>query len=119
MHAGFESDVACAVNGVAGSLQCVADDCVIDFLRLNARCFKRAARGDRTQIDCRNILQRADIFTHRRALTTQYENFLTHCLTSSVTNYRSKETLKSNTKGTHKNTRGTSKFLSRTLVVFQ
>ena len=39
----FQGDVPRAINRVAGSLQCIADDCVIDFFGGDAGCFQRGA----------------------------------------------------------------------------
>jgi hypothetical protein len=57
-----------AVDGVARSLQGVADDGVIDLFGRNAGHVERAARGRRAEVNRFDILQRAHVFGHRRAL---------------------------------------------------
>src|ERR1041384_5875656 len=47
----FQRNMSRAVNRVTGSLQRVADDCVINLSRSYARCFERGFRGDRAEID--------------------------------------------------------------------
>ena len=70
--------MARAVNRVAGSLQSVTDNCMIDFLRGYAGTFQRRPRRDGRQVNRGNIFERADIFAHRRALAAQNKNVLSH-----------------------------------------
>jgi len=76
--------VTSAVDRVAGSLQCISNNRVIDLLRLNTGRRKRAARRNCAKIDSGYILQHAHVLTHRRALTTQYENVFTHTVKPNI-----------------------------------
>ena len=56
-HAGLEPDVPRAVDRVRARLQHVAEDDVVDRLGLDAGALQRRARGDRAELERREVLQ--------------------------------------------------------------
>ena len=66
-HARLERDVPGAVDRVGAGMQDVAEDDVIDHLRLHAGPLHRRARRNRAEIDRRDVLQLAGVVGHRGA----------------------------------------------------
>jgi hypothetical protein len=70
-----------AVNGIGARLHDVAEDRVIDPVRLHVRPRERRAARDRAQLDGGEIFQRARVFDHRRARAAQDKDVcvVDHC----------------------------------------
>ena len=64
-QAGLEPDVPRAIDRVGAGLQDVAEDDVIDVLRLDAGPLHRRARRDRAELDRGEVLQLARVVRHR------------------------------------------------------
>src|SRR5215510_8832415 len=67
-----------AINRISRSLQRVPDNGVIDFFSADTGVLECTTRGDRSEVDCRNVFECADVLAHRRALTAENENILSH-----------------------------------------
>ena len=81
-HTRFERDMPRAVDGIGACLQDIAEDDMIDPLRLDAGLLKRAARGDGAEFDRGYILQRAYVLRHRGARAAENQD-VGHCFNCS------------------------------------
>jgi hypothetical protein len=77
-HACLESDVARAVQGVAGRLHGVADDHVVNHRRLDPGALDGFSRCERSKLDSREIAQHPSVFSHRSSGPANYEYFSSH-----------------------------------------
>jgi hypothetical protein len=88
-HAGLESDVARAVERVDRRLQHVADDDVVDRLRVDARALERGLRGVHAEVERADLLELAvpggpDVLAHGRPRAPDDDDFVVHCCSLSA-----------------------------------
>jgi hypothetical protein len=80
-HAGLEAHVSRAVDGVRARVQHVAEHDVIDLTGIDTGARHRGARGNRAEVERRDVFERADVLRHGRARTAEDEHVgMTHSL---------------------------------------
>src|SRR5438132_8607339 len=77
-QAGFESDVTRTVDRVAGRLQRISDDHMVDLFRRDVAAQQRFLRCDHSQIDGADVAEMTVVFGHWGAGAVDDDNLFLH-----------------------------------------
>src|SRR6185369_10909591 len=73
-----ERDMARTVDRVARGLEGVADDGMVDALRLDTRATERFGRGDRPELVRGHVLENAVVLAHSGPTAAEKQNLFPH-----------------------------------------